>query len=155
MTKDRARTKAAQYLLWADGREKKLAAMRENFNRDYGSFDWTEPIKIGHHSERRHRKIFERRDSFFRTTIDLEASIKRMREKAENLLIFANTNKGDAAKRHQERRDAISKILEVGQEIPTLYGMAKVLKINTKTVRVQTGSGWITLIDKSLLARMQ
>jgi len=64
MTKDRARIKSEQYIKWAILNENKAKDLQTNWYRDYGQFDWTEPIKRGHHSQRRHEKVFEKRASF-------------------------------------------------------------------------------------------
>ncbi len=101
MTKDRARAKSIKYIEWAEKAEAKSKAIHERFSADFKDFDWTQPILLGHHSQRRHQKIYERRDNMHRTINELDAKAKRFREKAENLLIFANTNKGDAERKRE------------------------------------------------------
>lgn len=142
MTKDRARIKAAQFTAWADAREAKIKLAEENFSRTFGSFDWTEPIKIGHHSERRHRKVFERRDNHFRSIIESEKIVKRMREKAENLLSFANRNKGDAERKREVKRAVVISGIKNGSRVTSPFFWGKefdVVKLNLKTAKIKCG----------------
>lgn len=150
MTKERALQKATQYRIWADKREQLLKTLETQNSLFLKSFDWTEPIKIGHHSQKRHQKMFELRNSKMEKIIELEKSIKRMREKASNLEIFANTNKGDAEKRRQQQRDANDQKIKVGDIVKTIYGMREVVKINKKTYTIKCNTSNIT-IDKSFI----
>jgi len=92
MTKDRARIKSAQYIEWAQKAEVKSKEIYANWYAQYKDFDWTQPILRGHHSQRRHEKVYERKNAIHLKVKELDDKAKRFREKAENLLIFANTN---------------------------------------------------------------
>lgn len=154
MTKDAARIKAAKYLLWAEGHEKKSHELYEAFQRDHKDFDWTQPILRGHHSQRRHEKIFERRDSMMRKTIEHDAIAKRMREKAENLMIFANTNKGDAEARREAQRTLADKAFEKGgRAVDPVYGAGIITRVNKKTYTVLFDRGFTLARDKSYFVR--
>jgi membrane protein involved in colicin uptake len=143
MTKERARQKAAKYLEWAELAEKKAEALSKQFYETYKDFDWTEPIKIGHHSQRRHEKVFEKRDNFFRVQIELEQKAKRFKEKAENLTRFANTNKGDAEAKREAQRQEMDKIISVGSRVYNfIYSRTGiVIKVNKKTYGIQFDDG--------------
>lgn len=150
MTKERAKVKAGMYLEWADKAEAKSKELLETFHTQYKDFDWTQPILIGHHSQRRHEKVFEHRDSVMRRSIELDAKAKRFREKAENLLQFANTNKGDAERKRQAKREEVDAIVKVGMYVDScMYGVGEVLKVNQKTYTMRFPSGFKTTIDKS------
>lgn len=142
MTKDRARQKALQYIEWAILADGKREALSKNWYATYGSFDWSEPIKLGHHSQKRHEKMFERRDSFFRTQIELENKAKRFREKAGNLLHFADTNKGDAERKRERERAELDKVIAVGSRVTSFLMNGKVgtvVRVFKKSYRVDYG----------------
>lgn len=56
----RAEVKAARYNQWAASAEKKSAQYHEASNEGSDFLRLAEPIKIGHHSEKRHRALIER-----------------------------------------------------------------------------------------------
>lgn len=142
MTKERARIKAALYLKWAEAAESKARAIQEQFEKDYKDFDWTEPIKIGHHSQRRHQRVFEKRNRVMRSIMDLEAKAKSHRSKSANLTEFANRNKGDAERKREEIRQKLDAEIKIGQVVDTvLYGFGSIVKINKKTCLVRTING--------------
>ena len=57
---ERAKRKAEQYSSWADSAQKKSDMFREASNEGKDFLVLAEPIKIGHHSEKRHRALIER-----------------------------------------------------------------------------------------------
>jgi hypothetical protein len=57
---ERAKRKAEQYENWADSAQKKSNAYYEAANEGADFLVLAEPIKIGHHSEKRHRALIER-----------------------------------------------------------------------------------------------
>lgn len=152
MTKDRARYKAVKYREWADLADKRREELRRIWYADYGQFDWSEPVKIGHHSQRRHERMFEKRDNFFKTQIELEEKAKRFREKANNLEDFANTNKGDAERKREQERQANDAVVRVGSKVKDwVFGLGEVLKVNKKTYTIKWPSGSVFTRDKSYI----
>lgn len=150
MTKEAAKNKAIKYLLWADLAEKKSKQIYDSFNANFKDFDWTQPILLGHHSQRRHEKVYERRNSVMSRIRELDARAKRFREKAVNLNYFANTNKGDAEARRIEKRKTVDSLFSVGSEIyDVCYRSGVILKVNTKTFTIRFASGFTTTRDKS------
>lgn len=150
MTKERARQKAAKYLEWAEKAEKKSKETYDAFQAVYKDFDWTQPILLGHHSQKRHQRVYEKRNSMHEKVRELDEKAKRFREKADNLLRFANTNKGDAERRREKIREELDKVVKVGDIIITMYGEKEVLKINKKSYTVQGSVGTFT-VPKHLL----
>lgn len=57
---ERAKRKAEQYNNWANSAEQKSNAYYEASNEGRDFLALAEPIKIGHHSEKRHRALIER-----------------------------------------------------------------------------------------------
>ena len=60
---ERARRKAEQYENWAQARRKKSGQYYEASNEGADFLVLAEPIKIGHHSEKRHRALIERNNN--------------------------------------------------------------------------------------------
>jgi len=156
MKKERAAVKAKQYREWASKAEEKAGELYERYLDFARSFDWTEPIKMGHHSQRRHERMFEKRDAMRHKILELDKKAKRFREKADNLEAFANRNKGEAERKREKERNTNREWLEVGMQVQTwVYGIAKVVKINTKTARVEKEDGWQTNVPIHFLERLK
>jgi hypothetical protein len=152
MTKDRARIKASLYLQWADKAQAKSEALYHSFQITYKDFDWTQPILKGHHSQRRHEKVYERRNSMFEKMRELDEKAKSFRSKAYNLMEFANRNAGDAeAKRQKERELADTKITVGSNVTDWVFGSGVVEKVNKKTYTIRFKSGWKGTRDKSFI----
>lgn len=155
MNKEYARQKAQKRLEWAKIAEKKAEKLQYEINIFMEHHDFTEPIKLGHHSQRKHEKLFEKRDSMMRKLIELDNKAKEHRTKAENLLIFANRNKGDAEKRHAEQRELADKQYSAGSPIyDPCYGNGIIQKVNKKTFTIEfkntkAGDSFATTRDKS------
>lgn len=150
MTKERARIKAQKYLEWAEKAEEQSIKLHQEMRERFKNFDFTEPIKNGHHSQRRHEKVFETRNNMMRKIIELDKKAKSHRSKAGNLLAFANRNKGDAEKRRQEEREFNDNQISVGSKVQTVYGECEVVKVNTKSYRVKKlANDWCVTLDKS------
>lgn len=150
MTKERAKAKAIKYLEWAQIAIKKSEEIYKNWNEQYQHFDWTQPILKGHHSQKRHEKIYEKRTNIHKKINALDTKAKSFIEKANNLNIFANTHKGDAEKRRQAKRENLDNIVKIGTRIVTLYGHGAVVKINKKTYMVQYDRGFKNTVEKHL-----
>jgi hypothetical protein len=152
MTKDRARVKAAQYLEWAGKAEAKSKQIYSSWSEAHKDFDWTQPILRGHHSQKRHEKIYERRDAMHRTINELDAKAKRFREKAENLIAFANRNKGDAEAKREEQRAKADEQITVGSTVyDWCFGSGVVERVNKKTYSIRFASGSRYARDKSFI----
>ena len=59
-TQTRAKAKAERYQKWANAANKKSAEYHEASNEGRDFLRLAEPIKIGHHSEKRHRALIDR-----------------------------------------------------------------------------------------------
>jgi len=92
MTKERAKRKAAQYRDWAAKRIEKQKLLVIQMEDLRTSWDFTQPILRGHHSQRKSERVHERRDNLMRAYIENEKIIERMLEKSRNLERFASTN---------------------------------------------------------------
>lgn len=105
----------------------------------------TQPILIGHHSERRHRKDRERMAKRLDTKMKLRQEIAMIEEKIEYLKRSTPQVKGDAAARREERIAALRSQLVIGGIVYWFGQPYKVLKINKKTVKIETGRGGLNV----------
>lgn len=152
MTKDRAREKAKKYIEWADKAEQKSKDLHATFQAVYKNFDWTQPILRGHHSQRRHEKVFDHREAMMNKTVELDTKAKRFREKAVNLTAFANRNAGDAECQREEKRKIADQAITIGsQVVDWCFGSGIVERVNKKTYTIRFSSGYKCARDKSYL----
>ncbi|KAF2989307.1 DUF3560 domain-containing protein (plasmid) [Methylocystis sp. MJC1] len=108
-----------------------------------------EPVKLGHHSARRHRKLIERADKAFMNAGQALAEAESLRRSAETLAPVRV--KGDAETRRQIERYANAAAIGVGDTIKDpIFGEGVVVSANPKTFTVNyTGRGFSQTIDKS------
>lgn len=152
MTKDRARYKAAKYREWAAKAQEKSVELHKHLQEDYRDYDFTQPILIGHHSERRHRRDRERYNNKMQQIIDLDNKAKEFLERADNLEHFANTNKGDAERKREQERQVNDKWVKVGSQVEDwVFGFGEVVKVNKKTYTIKWPSGSVFTRDKSYI----
>lgn len=78
-----ARARAEKYLEWADSREEKGQSAYEK-SREHAEFlSLGEPIKVGHHSEAKHRRIIEQADNHMRHSVENAEKAEEHRCKAQ------------------------------------------------------------------------
>jgi hypothetical protein len=84
-TQERAKNKVEKLNGYADNAEKRSnKAYNSRATRNELDFlSLGEPIKIGHHSERRHRKLFEKYDNKMRKSVEESQKAKEYRSKTE------------------------------------------------------------------------
>jgi len=80
---ERAKNKAAKYTDWAVSAEKKSDQFYERSNKDRAFLSLMEPIKIGHHSEQRHRKIIEEAHNNMGKCVEFSEKAKEHENKAD------------------------------------------------------------------------
>lgn len=151
MKKEQAKLKAELREKWAQKAEQKLIEKRKELENFRKNKDFTEPIKIGHHSQRRHEKMFKRQDNLIKQTIELQDKIKTHLEKAENLKKFANRNKGDAEKERKEKQKIFDEKIKLGNQVSCLYGKGKIIKILSKDCRILFDPGLEMIVRKDFL----
>ena len=112
---------------------------------------WTEPIKIGHHSEQRHRRLRERLSTLMDKKLDLWKQARDLRDRADRLERQGATIKGDAAQRREERREQVKTSgVGVGSRIHNaIYGNGVVTKVNKNTYTVRFDQGHSTTVDQA------
>ncbi|AZA93058.1 Domain of uncharacterised function (DUF3560) [Chryseobacterium nakagawai] len=82
-TRTRAEAKATKYNSWAASAEKKSAQYHEASNEGADFLRLAEPIKIGHHSEKRHRALIERNWNRMGRAIAMSEKAESHESKAE------------------------------------------------------------------------
>ncbi len=80
---ERAKKKAEKYTTWAAGAENKSDEYYNHSNKDADFLSLGEPIKIGHHSEGKHRRAFEERDNNMKKSIELSEKAEAHENKAD------------------------------------------------------------------------
>lgn len=80
---ERAKNKAGKYGDWAESAENKSTEYWERSNKDADFLRLGEPIKVGHHSERRHRKIIEQANTNMGKCVELSNKAKEHEDKAD------------------------------------------------------------------------
>jgi hypothetical protein len=80
---ERAKSKAERYKQWSASAEQQSTAKWEESKEGADFLALGEPIKVGHHSEKRHRALFERNDNRMRKSVELRDKSESHLSKAE------------------------------------------------------------------------
>lgn len=135
---------------WALAAEQKAAAIiasRPTHARDPAFL--TQPARSSRGVARARQALNRREEKAW----ELQAKAKDYRARAAELRRMASATAGDAAKAKEAHRDGLTSILAVGDMVESIYGVRRVVKINTKSLRIEGGLGPIT-IDKVLCRKV-
>jgi hypothetical protein len=80
---ERAKRKAEQREQWAESAENKSMEYYKKGNKDSAFLSLGEPIKVGHHSEKKHRKIIEQAQNNATKSCEFSDKAKEHKELAE------------------------------------------------------------------------
>ena len=80
---ERAKAKAERYQRWANSAAKKSTESWEASREGADFLSLAEPIKIGHHSEKRHRALIERNNNRMRKSVELSEKSEAHESKSE------------------------------------------------------------------------
>jgi hypothetical protein len=80
---ERAKKKAEKYCTYAGSATKKSDAFYKSSKKDSAFLSLGEPIKIGHHSEKRHRRIIEQAQNNMAKSVELSKKVVEYESKAE------------------------------------------------------------------------
>ena len=89
-SQERAKAKAARINEWALSRDRKSNEAYKASNKDSAFLSLGEPIKVGHHSEKRHRKAFENANKNMRKSVEHSDKAEEHRRRAEHWDAMAN-----------------------------------------------------------------
>lgn len=78
-----AKKKAERYQAWASGSDKKSTEFWKKSNKDSDFLSLAEPIKVGHHSEKRHRKVIQQANDNMRKCVEFSDKAEKLENKAE------------------------------------------------------------------------
>lgn len=84
-TQTRIQRKADRYKEWGDKADKKSEEYYDKSRENSDFLSLGEPIKVGHHSERRHRKMIERAQNNATKSCEMGSKAASHRENAERL----------------------------------------------------------------------
>jgi hypothetical protein len=80
---ERAKAKAERYLNWANAAENKSNQLWEASNEGRDFLALGEPIKVGHHSEKRHRALIERNHARMNKAVEIGKKVEQHESKAD------------------------------------------------------------------------
>ncbi|TWA89563.1 DUF3560 domain-containing protein [Bradyrhizobium stylosanthis] len=114
-----------------------------------------EPVKRGHHSQRRHEKLLARAQKSFMDAGREYSDARKLRERAECMAPARVA--GDAERERQAARDAAAAIIEPGDKVRSIvYGDGVVTKANKNTFTINfTARGFIGKCDKSHVSLLE
>lgn len=135
----------------ADRRADEAAAWIKPHEREF--LRLCEPVKRGHHSERRHRRLIERAQDAPRAEVEERAKAARLRRSADGMQRAQVA--GDAEKRHEAARAWVDANVSPGDLVEWLGMCARVAKVNAKSVRIVYegghNAGTASTVDKTLV----
>jgi len=116
---ERAKNKVEKLNSWGDSADKKSDSAYKASNKDRDFLSLGEPIKVGHHSEKRHRKAIDQANNNMRKSIEHKDKAEQYRERAvywENMekkidlsmpecLEFFKVQLGEAIEYHKGLKD--------------------------------------------------
>ena len=130
-------------------RDAKAARARHRpYTSDYSFI--TQPILVGHHSQKRHEKLWDRIDSARDAEMRNAVEAEKLKNRAEHLRAVDLPRKGDAEAKYQARREAAeAQGIRKNSIIKcAMYGQGKVTKVNALTYTVRFDRGFSQAIDK-------
>jgi hypothetical protein len=108
-----------------------------------------EPVKRGHHSQRRHEKLIARAQKSFQDEGQARHDAAELRARAHRLRAGCAQVAGDAAARDQAARDAADRVITVASVIRhVVYGEGIVVRVNKKTYSITWSRGSEFPVDK-------
>jgi hypothetical protein len=129
-------------------RLEKLAAVEASKVTKYDDFAfWTQPILIGHHSEKSHRRLRDRLSASMTKSVQYANEAQELRAAAAPAKARIA---GDAERKRQQERDALDKLVTVGTRVMDFsFGEGTVVRIHKKSYTVKYDRGFQYSRDKS------
>jgi preprotein translocase subunit YajC len=114
-----------------------------------------EPVKRGHHSQRRHEKLLKRAQKSFIDAGREYSDAEKLRRRAEHLAPARVA--GDAARARQEARDRAAALISAGDKVRSIvYGDGIVTKTNKNSFTVNFADRGFTMkLDKSHVSLLE
>lgn len=138
--REKRERKADRLREWADKREDKAATSFEQSRAIGGMIPFGQPILVGHHSEKRHRRAIDRIDSAMRAGVENSAKADDMRSRADNIERAA-----DQAI-YNDDHDATERLAE---KIATLETRRNRIKAYNKTCKAGQPHGDLAILDEA------
>lgn len=108
---------------------------------------WTQPILVGHHSEKSHRRLRDRLSNAMDKSVQFAKEAAELRQAAEPQKARIA---GDAERRRQAERDALDKLITIGSRVMDYcFGEGTVVRIHKKSYTVKYDRGMQYSRDKS------
>jgi Domain of unknown function (DUF3560) len=146
----RADRKAARLRQWAESADKKAAewkAKHEPYTTDWQFV--TQPILVGHHSERRHRNLKARIAKQIEKHFMFSNHAEELRRRAKSIETNVRVA-GDAERARREKRLYADKTYTKGSTlVDPVYRDGVIERVNKKTYTIRFASGMVTTRDNS------
>jgi hypothetical protein len=111
----------------------------------------TQPILVGHHSERSHRNLKDRINRKMDRQHELYNEIEELKRKIENASNGARV-KGDTERERDLKRADNDLLITVGSSIyDPVFREGVVIRVNKKTYTIKFNTGFVTPRDKSYI----
>lgn len=129
-------------------RLEKLAAAETSKVTQYDDFAfWTQPILIGHHSEKSHRRLRDRLSASMSKSVQYANEAQELRAAAAPVKARIA---GDAEQRRQMERDSLDKLVTIGSRVMDFsFGEGTVVRVHKKSYTVKYDRGFQYSRDKS------
>jgi hypothetical protein len=138
---------------WSASHERQSAALQDA-NKPYMD-DWafvTQPILVGHHSERSHRRLRDRIARRMDKSVEHWKRAEELKKTADWLAMTGARVKGDAERKREEQRKAMDALIAIGSKIyDFVYRGGVVTRVNKKTYSITFASGLKCTRDKSFV----
>jgi hypothetical protein len=124
--RERREARAERLREWADKREAKAGAAFDGARAIGDMIPFGQPILIGHHSERRHRRDIDRIDTNMRRGVENARTAESMRSRADNI---------EAAAGHAIYSDDPDAIERLREKLAELEAKREQIKTDNKAAR--------------------
>ena len=97
---------------------------------------WTQPILIGHHSEKSHRTLRDRLSAFMTKSVQYSKAADELRAAAAPVMARIAR---EAERRRQQERDTLDRIVKIGTRVTDFcFGEGTVVRVHKKSYTVYT-----------------
>lgn len=142
--RERRLAKAERLREWSEAREAKQAALSEAARGDEAAtgIPFGQPILVGHHSERRHRRAIERMNRAMAASVDNSQKAERMAERADNIEAQA------ANAIYSDDPDAIERLREKIEEMEAERARIKAYNASCRKAAKDGGTGDLSILTE-------
>ena len=133
---ERADRKAVQLRRWAGSHRRKSEEYARRSDSISGMIPMGQPVLVGHHSERGHRRDLSRMHSYESKRFE-HSDIADKYDRRADALERGVAVKGDAERKRQKMREELDRVITVGTAVTNCWhGVGEVKRVNKKTYTI-------------------